>query len=161
MRGSICILWHQARDCNASTPRRQQFRDNRKSAHLWNDEIATLLQLRRRITTVRQRGPNAAELESENVRNEKKDIKHIIYKSKMLKWVKLSQDVNNDHWGLRYKIVLHKFSTKTANLIFERDRMWNIVDSVRRTGGYLAKMNCQERPTFYKSGKRLDQMQYQ
>lgn len=78
----------------------------------------------------------------------------------MLKWEELQQDVNNDPLGIG--IVMRKLST--ANPVLERARMLNIVDtlfpSYCMTSRYLAKMNYQEQQTPYKTGKRLDQMEY-
>lgn len=59
-----------------------------------------------------------------------KGFGNVIYRSKKYKWEELSQDVKNDLWGLGYKIVMCKFSTKTANPVLERYRMRNIVKAL-------------------------------
>lgn len=68
------------------------------------------------------------ELESEDFKNDKKNLRNAIYKSKKLKWGELRQNVNNDPWELGYIIIMRKLSTKTNNPVLERDTMRNIVD---------------------------------
>lgn len=109
-------LIHEA--CDASMPRRSSYKGRKKAAYWWTDEIANLrkrcLKLRRKITRVRRRNPDTQIRETEEFANAKKELKRAIYKSKKRKWDELKADVDNDPWGLGYKIVSKKLGMISA-----------------------------------------------
>lgn len=117
--------------CEASMPRKV-IRNNRRPVYWWTDEIAELrrkcLRLRRAAQRTRDR-PEAATTSMEYI-TARKALRIAIKKSKNDKWKALCDDVNNDPWGLGYKIVLKKVRAPTAANELQEDMMRNIVDTL-------------------------------
>ena len=103
------------RACNASMPRKRSPR-NRQPVYWWTQEIAELrsncLRLRRRAQ--RARGRPEATLRSAEHLAAKKTLRAAIKESKKEKWWSMIDDVDQDPWGLGYKIVTKKLGTLSS-----------------------------------------------
>lgn len=62
------------------------------------------LLFRCRVIRMRRRRLQEAATQYEDLRNAKKELKKIIYRSKKSTWKDLRRDINNNPWGLRYKV---------------------------------------------------------
>lgn len=112
-------------------------RKHHKSAvYWWTDEIANLrrtcLRCRRRYTRARRINP--ATSEAQQYKNAKKELKNAINRSKSRKWEELRLDLNNNPWGVGYKLVLRKLGAQFSTPVFNEDVMESIVDTLFPTG---------------------------
>lgn len=94
--------------CNAVMPKKKHQRENKRNPmYWWNEEIAEqrkkCLAARRKFT--RSRGNQDLKQELREARNQ---LKRSIKKSKEKHWKELIQEVEDDPWGLPYKIVANK-----------------------------------------------------
>ena len=104
--------------CDASMPRRRPWKGS-KLVYWWTPEIAELRKechrTRRRAQRARDR-PEAAALSAEH-----KDAKHRLAKairqSKTRCLRSLRDDINKDHWGLGYKVVMGKLNWGSDNMM--------------------------------------------
>lgn len=116
--------------CNKSMPNMRYPKGNKKAVYWWNEEITdlrrTCLRCRRKMTRARRRG--MAEAETQEYKEAKKKIKRAISKSKKKLWEELRQNVNNDPWGLGYKIVMKKLGSKNPISEIEDHIMENIIN---------------------------------
>lgn len=121
--------------CNESMPTLGR-RHRRAAVYWWTDEISNLrricLRCRRRYT--RARRTNAAILEAEEYRNSKRDLKRAILRSKKDKWEELRSELNNDPWGLGYKLVLRKLGARAPTPDLDEAKMENVVNTLFPTG---------------------------
>lgn len=93
--------------CNAGMPKNKTPCKSRKPAYWWNEEIASLRTrcLRAKRVATRKKGDNV----SMNLyREARKDLKDAIKNSKRKSWDALCSEINNDPWGLPYRIVMKK-----------------------------------------------------
>lgn len=120
-----------ARACDKAMPTSGSCR-RKKPVYWWTEEIARLrcicLRRRRKQTRARRTGP--AVVETEEYKTAKKELKLAIHTSKRRKWEELRSDINNDPWGLGYKIVMRKFGVKPAMPELEADKMDSIVNAL-------------------------------
>lgn len=98
-------------------------RPPRKAAYWWNKQIevvrAPCTRARRKLTRLRRRGPNPEREQAEIVyRAAKRVLKAEIRESKNKAWRKLISTINNDPWGLPYKLVMNRLR-RTSPLITE------------------------------------------
>ena len=99
--------------CEASMPRRLT-NYHKKPAYWWNEELAGLRRdcnKRRRILqrARRRNQPNVAEME-EAYKEARRTLRIAIQLSKNGCWEKFIGSINQDPWGLPYKIVMGKLS---------------------------------------------------
>lgn len=117
--------------CEASM-KRIASKPHRQAAYWWTDEIArlrkTCVKYRRKYTRARKNGDAIAEADA--LKNAKKNLKKIIARNKKLKWEELRNDLNNDPWGLGYKIVMRKIGARTPTPDFPKDTIEHIVHSL-------------------------------
>lgn len=103
------------RACNASMPRVGQH-PRKKPVYWWTPEIAELrracLHNRRRYTRARRRGD--ASLEAEEFRRSRAALKRAIVASKKAKWEELRNGLNDNPWGLGYRIVTRKLGANST-----------------------------------------------
>ncbi|XP_046736548.1 uncharacterized protein LOC124405569 [Diprion similis] len=98
------------RACDAGMPRRKPPR-GKPAAHWWTDRIA---QLRRECVSARRRAQRAraksreADASMAAYRTAKRDLRNEIKASKARCWEELLQAVDEDPWGLPYKLVTKK-----------------------------------------------------
>lgn len=122
------VITHITEACDSAMPRTCTT-GRRKAAYWWTEEIGQLRQLchhcRRRYTRARRLG--AAENESEEFKRARKQLKLAILKSKKTKWEELRSDLNEDPWGLGYKLVMQKLGARAKPPDLADDRMHNIV----------------------------------
>lgn len=101
--------------CKAAMPKIQSAHP-KKSAYWWTDEIRSLRQIclckRRKYTRARRTG--AATKEHEEYKMAKSALKRAITISKKEKWEELRRDINENPWGLGYKIVMKKIGMKQS-----------------------------------------------
>lgn len=149
-RAAINII---TRACDVSMPRKRS-RENRRPVYWWTNEIADLrrksLQLRRVAQRARNRPDTMAALME--YKTARKTLRIAIKKSKTSKWRALCEEVNEDPWGMGYKIVLKKISAPVAENEMEEEVMENIVDTLfpthpRRSEVHSAEVIA-EVPTF-------------
>lgn len=117
--------------CEASMPRKRR-RENRRPVYWWTEEIAELrrkcLHLRRVAQRSRNR-PEAAVTSMEHI-TARKSLRAAIKMSKINRWKELCNDVNNDPWGLGYKIVMKKIRAPTSANEMPAEVMREIVDTL-------------------------------
>lgn len=105
---------HLAHAADASMPRRSYRPCTRKPAHWWSAEIALLRSrcLAARRAYQRSRGRRVAPEGMEDLRcvfqGERKALKLAIKKAQENSWKELCKAVDNDPWGLPYKLVTNK-----------------------------------------------------
>lgn len=120
------------RACESSMPKKST-RRNRYPAYWWNNEIADMrkncLRLRRLAQRAR-RNTVDFQLKTEQYRVARHALKFSIIKSKTQKWKELCEDVNNDPWGLGYKIVLQKLKGTDSSLEMPTDVKERIVEEL-------------------------------
>lgn len=97
--------------CDHSMPRRGRTGNERKPIYWWSDELAQLRKechsARRRFT--RSKGDPLLQAEWHSAR---KILKRAIRRSQLRCWKDLIGDVENDPWGLAFKIVTKKLVTR-------------------------------------------------
>lgn len=117
--------------CNEAMPLRSR-KHKKEAVYWWTEEISSLrrtcLRCRRKYT--RARRTHAATSEAEEYKSAKKNLKCAIRTSKKQKWEELRSDLNNDPWGLGYKIVLRKLGARTSTPDLEEATMENIVNTL-------------------------------
>lgn len=114
--------------CNAAMPRISAA-ERKKAAYWWTEEIGQLRRLchqcRRRYTRARRLGQ--AIVEAEEFKTARKYLKIAIIESKRSKWEELRSNVNEDPWGLGYKLVIKKLGPRANTPNLTMDQMHNIV----------------------------------
>jgi len=98
--------------CDFCMPRKS-YQGGKKPVHWWTQEIADLRKIaiasRRRFQRARKRtGPDACRELEQASRDDLKSLKIAIRKSQEDGWRKLCQQVDDDPWGLPYKLVTKK-----------------------------------------------------
>lgn len=95
-----------SRICNATMPKRGK-KFQRNPVYWWSNEIAAL---RRECLAARRKSTRKPEDENlmEAYKNARKDLRSSIKKSKRKCWMELCCTVENDPWGLPYKIIAKK-----------------------------------------------------
>ncbi|RLU22141.1 hypothetical protein DMN91_006521, partial [Ooceraea biroi] len=94
----------------------------RCSAYWWNEEISDArrrcIAARRRWTRRRHRAPDADRIALEAAyRSAKRDLRALIRAAKAKSWEELVKSVDDDPWGLPYKLVLEKLRRISPALI--------------------------------------------
>ena len=124
------VLIHQA--CVEAIPRNRA-RDGTRPAYWWTDEIAGLrrkcLSCRRAAQRAKKSDRNAALRRAEYL-VAKRALGRAIEASKHRCWNRLRDDLNNDPWGLGYKIVMRTLGTFAKNAPMEAETMDRIVDAL-------------------------------
>lgn len=117
--------------CNKAMPKRQT-RERRPPAYWWNAEIARLrsasLTTRRRATRARTR-TDADELMAEH-KQAKKSLRLAVRRSKRACEIALCNEVDNDPWGLGYKIVTKRIGALSASGVMNEEDVKQIVDGL-------------------------------
>lgn len=118
--------------CSKSMPKRRTTNFSKEAVYWWNNEIAGLrqncLSMRRRYTRARRR--SSADTEAQTYREARKILRNAIFASKRQKWEELRQDINQNPWGLGYKLVMRKLGKRFPAAEMERETMKNIVMSL-------------------------------
>lgn len=110
--------------CDASMPRRTIF-EGRKSAHWWNSDIAELRRKAIRARRAYQRagrrpGSVRRTLEHEAYQEARTQLKTAIRKAQETSWRELCNAVNNDPWGVPYRVVMKKLGRKPNTMDSQR-----------------------------------------
>lgn len=117
--------------CNESMPSLGT-KHSKDAVYWWTDEISNLrracLRCRRKYT--RARRTHAAISEGEEYKRAKKDLKYAILTSKKQKWEELRSDLNNDPWGLGYKLVLKKLRARISTPDLKEATIEEIVNTL-------------------------------
>lgn len=140
--------------CEISMPRLGN-RPNRRHIYWWTEQIAELRSICQRSRRVAQRSrnrPEAAEKMMEYKIN-RKTLRLAIKRSKASKWRELCDDVNNDPWGLAYKIVMKKLKAPVAVNELCPTAMQNIVSTLfpthpRRSSRSYTDIEAEQTPLF-------------
>lgn len=109
---------------------------NRRSMYWWGENIAEarrecIRAYRRLKRRIRERGTTGAQAERTIYRDKKKELRNLIRKSKEKAWGEVCMAVENDPWGLPYKIVTGKLLGRTApRHNFEPDHEYNIASEL-------------------------------
>lgn len=120
--------------CDASMPRKNSNRTLRQSMYWWTEEINDLrkvcLRLRRKITRNKRHNSQVDHQTLNEYKTNRREFKMAIKVSKRRKWESLINEVNNDPWGLGYKIVTNKILEKAAGPVLDEIGMRHIVDAL-------------------------------
>lgn len=119
------------RACKAAMPAIKRAHPKR-ATYWWTEEIHDLRQLclqkRRKYTRARRR--DLATKEHAEYKTAKNELKLAILNSKKKKWEELRCDINNNPWGLGYKIVMKKLGAKAQFPQLSESTMETIVDTL-------------------------------
>lgn len=120
------------RACDASMPQKKNNK-NRYPAYWWSEEIAHLrkvcFSLRRKAQRAKKR-PAEMALKIADFLQMKKQLGKTIKRSKRASWMAMAKEVDNEPWGLGYRIVTRKLGANTAPLKSDEETMKNVVDSL-------------------------------
>ena len=146
-------LIHKASD--ASMPRKKHFR-GRKATYWWSTEIAELrkksFQSRRKAQRARKRIHGEFALKTQEYLCAKKELRKAIRSSKVHNWKTLQKEVDNNPWGLGYKIVTQKLRRMSPMVQKDAVTMEHIVNALFPT--HLMRVEnprdniCHEIPLF-------------
>lgn len=114
--------------CEASMPRKFP-RHGKRPAYWWTAEIADLRRECLRLRRIAQRAGNSAEanLRSAEHKTKKRQLRRAINNSKARCWKKLGEDIDEDPWGLGYKLVTQKLGALKSTSVMDATTMNNIV----------------------------------
>ncbi|KAM8707458.1 hypothetical protein ACLKA7_011527 [Drosophila subpalustris] len=119
------------RACDVAMPRVQRA-NRRKSAYWWNEEIAELrsvcLRCRRKLTRSRRLGPAEAQVIA--YKTARQALNAAIKTSKKTKWEELRNDINNNPWGMGYKLVMKKLGANPSLPLLDSGKMAEIVGAL-------------------------------
>lgn len=117
--------------CDTCMPPRSHSRNNRKPVHWWSSEITELraksLKAKRAYTRARRRDPVLSEALSLDFRATRMALKIAIRAAQDRSWKELCDLVENDPWGLPYKLVAKKLGVNPSGAE-ARGREENIAD---------------------------------
>ncbi|KAL7724664.1 hypothetical protein ACLKA6_012322 [Drosophila palustris] len=103
------------RACDVAMPS-VQGANRRKSAYWWNEEIAEMrsvcLRCRRKLTRSRRLGPAEAQVVAYKMARQA--LNAAIKTSKKTKREELRNDINNNPWGMGYKLVMKKLGANPS-----------------------------------------------
>ena len=123
---------HIRQACNAAMPRKGH-RETRNPAYWWSEEIAELrkicFSLRRKAQRAKKK-PEEMALKMANFLQRKKELGKAIKRSKRAGWIKMAKEVDENPWGLGYKIVTRKLGAKAPPFKGDAKTMGNIVDTL-------------------------------
>ena len=124
-------MLHITRACDLSMPRNGR-RSKRKAAYWWTEEISQLRRIchrcRRQYTRARRVG--TASYQAEEFRQARKNLKSAILRSKKTKWDELRADINNNPWGLGYRLVMRKLGGRIQLPNLSEEMMNRIVQEL-------------------------------
>lgn len=107
------------RACDAAMPRQSQCFRKRVSNYWWSEEIdqkrKECIRLRRKWKRLRRKPDSEIEREEE-YREVKKELRGMIAKAKSTAWKALIKTIDEDPWGLPYRIVMSKLRRNTPTL---------------------------------------------
>lgn len=117
--------------CEVSMPLKRRM-ESRRPVYWWTEEIADLRRRCSRLRRVAQRSRSRPEATAAltEYKAARKTLRVTIKKSKNTKWKALCDDVNNDPWGLGYKIVMKKIRAPATTKEMQAHVMENIVDTL-------------------------------
>lgn len=117
--------------CDSSMPKKKIW-SGRPQAYFWTDEIASLrrkcLRLRRSAQRARNRPDLNVKLTAFNIA--KKELRNAVKASKRRCWRELCEDINNNPWGLGYKLVTKKLGSSNNNFPMAVSDAKKIVDEL-------------------------------
>lgn len=129
VEGVMNIIRHS---CNSAMPKIGRSRPNKNSVYWWSESIAELrrncLRCRRKYTRAKRRG--AAEIECQQYKDARKELRTAIAESKRKLWQELRDDINKNPFGLGYKLVMKKLGAKNPASEMDEDTMRTIVESL-------------------------------
>lgn len=121
------------RACDAAMPRQSQCFRKRISNYWWSEEIdqkrKECIRLRRKWKRLRKKLDSEIEKEKE-YREAKKELRFMIAKAKNTAWKALIKTIDEDPWGLPYRIVMNKLRRNTPTLTEMLDK--NILEDTLR-----------------------------
>ena len=107
-------------------------RRGKKPVYWWTPEIAELrkrcLGLRRAAQRARNR-PEANARSAEH-RAARRELRRAINRSKVRCWKQLCQDIDNDPWGMGYRIVTQKLGARSPPAVMEPQAMSAVVNTL-------------------------------
>lgn len=115
--------------CDAAMPRQPQSPRRRTATYWWSEEISSkrkeCILYRRKWTRYKKRLDNTrldnrsldSDLEKEKeYKKLKKELRHLIRKSKFAAWKSLIQTIEDDPWGLPYRLVMNKLRRNSPRI---------------------------------------------
>ncbi|XP_054746791.1 uncharacterized protein LOC129251477 [Anastrepha obliqua] len=125
--------------CSAAMPKIKSAHP-KKSVYWWTNEIRdlrhTCISKRRKYT--RARRTSLATTEHAEYKAAKSTLKTAILESKKEKWEELRRDINQNPWGLGYKLVLNKLGARQPPPELSEATMENIVNTLFPTHDLMA-----------------------
>lgn len=107
------------RACDAAMPRQSQRFRRKDSTYWWSEEISQkrkeYIRLRRKWKRLRKKLDSEIEKEKE-YREAKKELKSMIARAKSVAWQALIKTIDENPWGLPYRIVMNKLRRNTPML---------------------------------------------
>ena len=118
--------------CKAAMPKKGL--RGKKAVHWWNDEIKSRREecnkTRRKLTRSRRGNRHSPPADVEAYRMARKKLKIAIMNSKKCKWEELITDVNNNPWGLGYRVVMQKLGGSSVGGLLSAAEIGSIVDKL-------------------------------
>jgi len=107
------------RACELSMPKKKKI--NKKKSYWWSEELASLRRIciknRRKLTIARQKDNHETIIACrERLREDQRVLRSAIRKSKKLAWREQLKSLNEDPWGLPFKIVMGKIKPSVPSV---------------------------------------------
>jgi len=117
--------------CDNSMPRKKVY-NGRPQAYFWTDHIGSLRKKCLRFRRLAQRARNRPDLNDKLTAFNlaKKELRNAIKISKIRCWRELCDDIDNNPWGLGYKLVCKKLGSSAYNFPMSVEDAHNIVDEL-------------------------------
>nr|CAH7768806.1 unnamed protein product [Callosobruchus chinensis] len=125
------LMQHITTCCDSAMPKRKS-RANRTPVYWWTPTINTLRKdaLKLRRIAQRSRGRTDTGDAREQYRLAKKKLRREIRSSKRQCWLSLCKQIDEDEWGLGFKIVMQRFGKQTPVAPDDPRSMEDIVDTL-------------------------------
>nr|CAH7734124.1 unnamed protein product [Callosobruchus chinensis] len=125
------LMQHITTCCDSAMPKRKS-RANRTPVYWWTPTIDTLRKdaLKLRRIAQRSRGRTDTGDAREQYRLAKKKLRREIRSSKRQCWLSLCKQIDEDEWGLGFKIVMQRFGKQTPVAPDDPRAMEDIVDTL-------------------------------
>lgn len=118
--------------CNKAMPKLSNLKTQRKAVYWWNDNISELrrscLKCRRKYTRAMRRG--TADSERIAYKQARKKLRTAIFDSKRKMWEELRSEINENPYGLGYKIVMGKLGSRKPTGLMTEEVMKTIVETL-------------------------------
>lgn len=117
--------------CDQSMPRASPCH-RKKPVYWWTPDIAELRRKCHRLRRAAQRARNRSDANTRSAEHKaiRRELRSAINRSKVRCWKQLCQDVDNDPWGMGYKIVTQKLGARSPPAVMEPQEMSAVVNTL-------------------------------